>query len=145
MTQCKHDDNDCQNFKAVEAEAVPLPDLSDLQKCRLSDLAEGEEVLMRCKRVKRSGDDSSSVGVEFEGEGSWSFFSALKTTCYRGNPKKIRADQVPDGRRFKRTAGGIRQRVCCAADNDYICAPDVNSSRGCWGIDGSELVTLLDE
>lgn len=93
--QCTHDDTDCQNFKAVETETF---DLTKYEKIELKDARDNEEMLFVGTRKYVDCDDTKTVNAVIAGVKSICYKAT--TPCYRLKPQQIRADQVPNLRRF---------------------------------------------
>ncbi len=147
MAQCKHDEKDCKKFDAAEPKTQELPEIEGYEKIKLYDAQVGERVFVEVIRHGCASDGPDVAGVEYPGRPGYRHCSA--EFCYRPKPAKIRADEVPDLRKFKDAQGRIHRRVVSAGDgiggDGTICAPIIHGSTwGSW-IKPDTLVTLLPE
>ncbi len=147
MAQCKHDEKDCKNFDAAEPKAQELPEIEGYEITTAGELNDGETGLLRMTRKNHCVDNDYSVS--FNDPSRDPTWIGNATPCYRLKPGKIRADEVPDLRKFKDAQGRIHRRVVSAGDgrggDSTICAPIIDGSTwGSW-IKPDTLVTLLPE
>ena len=142
--------SDCHVAPLVEADdsEPEFPDLPGYEKITVDNLNNGETVLIEAARRQNGCDDAHSLSMEYMGhDRPIHLFTKTNTPCYRRAPAKIRADQVPDGRKFRRDNGDIHRRVVCPRDDKgSICGVSLtpNADLKMW-IDPVELVTLLPE
>ena len=150
MNKCKRDkegkcsENNQRNCELFEAEPE-APDASSLEKTTVDKLANGEQAWFPGTRTFHLNDGGRYVNVAPKTRDP--VWIDPEAPCYRRAPAKIRADQVPDGRKFRRDNGDIHRRVVCPRDDKgSICGVSLtpNADLKMW-IDPVELVTLLPE
>lgn len=130
----------CAQF---QAKAEELPEIKDYERTTAGELKKGDR-FVRFGTCKSVTSHTGNPELLFDGSGG-SLYPEKSCIVYRLNPKKIRADEVPIGRKFKTQCEDSIERVAGNWDGHIWGIRVVDEIPELYSVTDSTRVTLLPE